>query len=233
MSPTAPPAPRRAPGSVPRISPIELRASLEGASPPPLLLDVRPTSHRQFGHLPGDLSVPLDELADRLGELPAGRPLVVYGHSGGSGAEAVELLISAGRQGVALLEGGIDGYAKWADPRIARYWEPLEGAPISGAVVTVTAGPSSYAQKATTGSSGGFVLWLANGTYSLTITASGHPTQTVTVSVAGAVKLITIPMASPRPPGGAPLYALGIGPGAGPAPASGGPVASPRVGPAA
>ena len=30
------------------------------------------------GHLPGALSIPIDELDDRLGELPADRPIIAY-----------------------------------------------------------------------------------------------------------------------------------------------------------
>ena len=42
------------------------------------LIDVRPAVEYQHGHLPGALSVPVDELPKRLEELPRDRPIVAY-----------------------------------------------------------------------------------------------------------------------------------------------------------
>jgi rhodanese-related sulfurtransferase/DNA-binding transcriptional ArsR family regulator len=43
-----------------------------------VVLDVRPLEEYQAGHLPGALSIPLDELERRLGELPRDREVVAY-----------------------------------------------------------------------------------------------------------------------------------------------------------
>lgn len=43
-----------------------------------VLLDVRPHPEYAGGHLPGALHIPLDELADRLAELPRDREVVAY-----------------------------------------------------------------------------------------------------------------------------------------------------------
>lgn len=43
-----------------------------------VILDVRPGSEYDAGHLPGALSIPIDELADRLDELPPGTEVVAY-----------------------------------------------------------------------------------------------------------------------------------------------------------
>lgn len=42
------------------------------------LLDVRPTLEYRAGHIPGALSVPLEDLEQRLAELPHGRDIVAY-----------------------------------------------------------------------------------------------------------------------------------------------------------
>jgi len=62
------------------------------------LLDVRPEREHAAGHLPGALSIPLDELPRRLGELPQGREVVAYcrGPYCSMAREAVELLVAAG-----------------------------------------------------------------------------------------------------------------------------------------
>ena len=57
------------------VSPIELRDRLGGADAP-TIIDVRDTDEYAAGHLPGARHIPGDELSDRLGEVPRGRPVV-------------------------------------------------------------------------------------------------------------------------------------------------------------
>ena len=42
------------------------------------LLDVRPSDEFDAGHLPGAMSVPPDEVAKRLADIPAGLPVIAY-----------------------------------------------------------------------------------------------------------------------------------------------------------
>jgi rhodanese-related sulfurtransferase/DNA-binding transcriptional ArsR family regulator len=42
------------------------------------VIDVRPAEEFAAGHIPGAVSIPLTELADRLAELPAGQEIVAY-----------------------------------------------------------------------------------------------------------------------------------------------------------
>lgn len=42
------------------------------------MLDVRPREEYAGGHIPGAVSIPLEELADRLQELPDGKQIVAY-----------------------------------------------------------------------------------------------------------------------------------------------------------
>jgi glyoxylase-like metal-dependent hydrolase (beta-lactamase superfamily II)/rhodanese-related sulfurtransferase len=111
--------PERA-GAVPLVGPVELKALLEGPDPP-FLVDVRPPAERTLGHLPNDHPVPLAELATHLAELPADRPLVAYCQFGSDSRRAVDFLRSRGYFLAAALEGGIDEYARLADPEIPRY----------------------------------------------------------------------------------------------------------------
>ena len=63
-----------------------------------VLLDVRPRSEYVGGHLPGALHIPLEELADRLAELPRDRDVVAYcrGPYCGRAHDAVRLLTARG-----------------------------------------------------------------------------------------------------------------------------------------
>jgi rhodanese-related sulfurtransferase len=76
-----------------------------------LLLDVRPRLEYEAGHLPNARCIPLDELPDRLAELPTDALIVTYcrGPLCVYADQALELIAASGRQG-ARLE---DGVAEW------------------------------------------------------------------------------------------------------------------------
>lgn len=74
------------------------------------VLDVRNTSEFDAGHLPGATHVPLGDLAQRLAEVPAGRPLVVQCQGGARSAIATSVLEAHGVTDVVNLTGG---YAAW------------------------------------------------------------------------------------------------------------------------
>jgi NADPH-dependent 2,4-dienoyl-CoA reductase/sulfur reductase-like enzyme/rhodanese-related sulfurtransferase len=58
----------------------------------PLVLDVRTAEEFAAGHVPGAVNVPLDELRERLGELPRERKIVAYCKVGQRGYLAARLL---------------------------------------------------------------------------------------------------------------------------------------------
>lgn len=71
------------------------------------LVDVRSASEWQTGHLAGAKHIPLGYLAERAGELPADRPIVVQCQSGSRSSVAASLLERMGRTDVANLTGGM------------------------------------------------------------------------------------------------------------------------------
>jgi rhodanese-related sulfurtransferase/DNA-binding MarR family transcriptional regulator len=81
-----------------------------------VLVDVRPGEEFEAGHIDGARSIPLDELHERLAELPAEREIVAYcrGPFCAYAHEAVRRLRAAGRTARRLDEG----WAEWrlADP---------------------------------------------------------------------------------------------------------------------
>ncbi len=60
------------------------------------LLDVRTAQEFSKGHIPGAVNIPVDELRDRLGELPRERSLVAYCQVGQRGYFATRILMQAG-----------------------------------------------------------------------------------------------------------------------------------------
>jgi rhodanese-related sulfurtransferase/DNA-binding transcriptional ArsR family regulator len=75
-----------------------------------IVLDVRPAPEFAAGHIPGAISIPLDELPDRLSELPADVEVVAYcrGAYCVLAHDAVRLLSATGRRAVRLAEGMLE-----------------------------------------------------------------------------------------------------------------------------
>jgi rhodanese-related sulfurtransferase len=96
-----------------RISAAELRARLHNGEV--LLLDARPEVEYAAGHIPGAVSMPLDELEWRLDELPAGVPIVAYcrGPYCVMADEALALIASRGLQALRLEEGVAEWQEAW------------------------------------------------------------------------------------------------------------------------
>jgi len=74
------------------------------------VLDVRPTEEYEGGHIPGAVSIPLDELAARLAELPDGGQIVAYcrGVYCVLAHDAVALLRRRGRRAQRLADGMLE-----------------------------------------------------------------------------------------------------------------------------
>jgi rhodanese-related sulfurtransferase len=76
------------------------------------ILDVRPETEYKKGHIANSISIPFDELADRLKELPKRHEIIAYcrGPFCVFADEAVVMLIKAGYKATRLEEG----YPDWA-----------------------------------------------------------------------------------------------------------------------
>ena len=74
------------------------------------VLDVRPTEEYEGGHIPGAVSIPLDELANRLAELPDDGQVVAYcrGAYCVLAHDAVALLRRRGRRAQRLADGMLE-----------------------------------------------------------------------------------------------------------------------------
>lgn len=75
-----------------------------------IAVDVRPTEEYTAGHIPGALSIPLDQLADRLADLPDDVDVVAYcrGAYCVLAHDAVRLLHARGRRAARLADGMLE-----------------------------------------------------------------------------------------------------------------------------
>lgn len=75
-----------------------------------VILDVRPAEEYRAGHIPGAISIPLEELAERISELRSDIDVVVYcrGEYCVLAYDAVRLLTQEGHRAVRLQDGMLE-----------------------------------------------------------------------------------------------------------------------------
>ena len=96
---------------VPETSPAKLQAQLQ-QEPAPLLVDVRTPGEFAEGHIEGAINIPLNELPQRLQELPQqkSRPIVTICRSARRTIPATQLLLVQGYQEARQLAGGMNAW---------------------------------------------------------------------------------------------------------------------------
>ncbi|WKG03737.1 metalloregulator ArsR/SmtB family transcription factor [Mycolicibacterium sp. HK-90] len=88
----------------------ELWARINDHDAPVVVLDVRPDEEFRAGHIPGAVSIPVDELADRITELPDDADIVVYcrGEYCVYAHDAVRTLTAGGHRAIRLNDGMVE-----------------------------------------------------------------------------------------------------------------------------
>jgi adenylyltransferase/sulfurtransferase len=85
------------------------------------VLDVRNLNEFQICRIPGSVLLPLPELAQRFGEVPKDREVIVHCKSGMRSAKAVQFLREQGFTNVVNLQGGVLAWADRVDPSMPKY----------------------------------------------------------------------------------------------------------------
>ncbi len=107
-------AAKRPLGAVPQTTSRKLAEQIRHGTA--TVLDVRGRSEWEAGHLPGVHNIPVGYLADRLGEIPRDRPVVVHCQSGARSAIAASLLRARGFTNVVNLSGGLADWEAAGNP---------------------------------------------------------------------------------------------------------------------
>ncbi|MGF1503991.1 MAG: rhodanese-like domain-containing protein [Anaerolineae bacterium] len=95
---------------VSRIQPQEYVSTFED-NPDHILVDVRTPEEFASGHIPGAINIPVEEIANRLDEIPADTNVVVYCRSGNRSATAASELAESGYASIYDLGGIISWQA--------------------------------------------------------------------------------------------------------------------------
>lgn len=96
-------------------------AALRTQESPHTVLDVREPHEVAICAIEPSLSIPMQQVPERLAELPEDQSLVVLCHHGGRSAMVTRFLQERGFANARNLAGGIDAWAREIDPDMARY----------------------------------------------------------------------------------------------------------------
>lgn len=95
--------------SVPqRIDAAGYQAQFNETDAPHFLLDVRTPGEFSGGHIEGAANINVDDLRNRLADVPTDQPIVVYCRSGNRSAQAARILADAGFENIYDLGGIIN-----------------------------------------------------------------------------------------------------------------------------
>jgi len=101
--------------------PTKMLATLRVEGKQHQVLDVREAWELDICRLTDCLHIPLDELAQRVDELPKDQPIVVVCHTGVRSLKATHFLREAGLVHATNLIGGVEAWATDIDPDMQRY----------------------------------------------------------------------------------------------------------------
>lgn len=109
---------------VPRVAIDELQSEIKSGKAP-MIIDLRDPQEYQNYHLAGAINIPLDEVEQRVGEIPASSDVVLACHAGQQSLLGGRLLNKLGRKWIKMLDGGI---LAWRERGL-----PVEAKPVAQA----------------------------------------------------------------------------------------------------
>lgn len=83
------------------------------------ILDVRQPDEWNEAHIPGSTLIPLDQLSDRINELPTDQEIVVVCRSGNRSAQGRDILLGAGFTNVTSMAGGLNQWRTAGYPTVS------------------------------------------------------------------------------------------------------------------
>jgi rhodanese-related sulfurtransferase len=81
-----------------------------------IILDIRPSSHFQNGHIKNAVNIDLEDLPDKIGLLPKDKRIVLVDHKGKLTLITGRYLLSQGFENVVRLDGGFNAWVKFGAP---------------------------------------------------------------------------------------------------------------------
>lgn len=105
------------------ISVTDAAAALQAVEPRPLLLDCRTPEEHATAQIAGALLIPMQEIANRVGDLSAyqGAAIIVHCHHGMRSLRVAQRLREQGFSRAQSMRGGIDAWSDEVDKTVPKY----------------------------------------------------------------------------------------------------------------
>ena len=103
-----------------QLSAIELKTKMQ-ENEQLFLLDVREPFEFTHGHIEGSVTIPLNQIPQRLREIDMEQEVVLICHHGMRSMQAANFLSQVGYKQISNLVGGIDAWSVDVDTAVARY----------------------------------------------------------------------------------------------------------------
>jgi rhodanese-related sulfurtransferase len=103
-----------------QLSAIELKSKIQDKEPL-FLLDVREPFEFAHAHIESSVTIPLNQIPQRLSELDMEQEIVVICHHGMRSMQAANFLAQVGFRSISNLVGGIDAWSVECDSSVVRY----------------------------------------------------------------------------------------------------------------
>ncbi len=103
-----------------KILPKELKNKLD-KNEDLFLLDVRNPNEYAIAKIKNSILIPLNELKNKIKEIPNNKEIIIYCHHGPRSQEAVKILKENNFTSVKSLVGGIDVWSRFIDNSIPQY----------------------------------------------------------------------------------------------------------------
>ncbi|MCX8063217.1 MAG: rhodanese-like domain-containing protein, partial [Anaerolineales bacterium] len=101
-----------------RVPEINVQQAYEKYQQGAFILDVRQPEEWNEGHIPNTTLIPLDQLAQRVNEVPRDREIVVVCRSGNRSREGTRILLENGFKQVSSMAGGVTDWAAKGFPLV-------------------------------------------------------------------------------------------------------------------
>jgi len=101
-----------------RIPEIDVQQAYEKYQEGVFILDVRQPEEWNEGHIPNATLIPLDQLAQRVNELPRDREIVVVCRSGNRSREGTLILLENGFKQISSMAGGVTDWSAKGYPLV-------------------------------------------------------------------------------------------------------------------
>lgn len=108
-------------GMVEEIEPNDLALLMAAGDRNIIVVDVREDHERATVCIEESIHIPMNEIPERLHEIPTDRRVIVYCHHGGRSQMVAAYLETQGYPSVLNLSGGIDLWALTVDRKLRRY----------------------------------------------------------------------------------------------------------------